>query len=217
MSPADLVQGSAEWLAFRCGKFGASTAHPLVATKGEGKGRATLIRVVAAERLSGVPQGFEGDDDTDFGHEQEPHARRAFQMEHGVYLARVGCVVHPKLPYLLASPDGLVPGEYGVEFKSHRRAGKFLEMVEGEIPRAHQVQCQVGMACTGLPRWAYSNWCPQMPEGRQLHTRWIERDSALIAQIESEVAKAEAEVLAKVRRWSPQNVEAALQASLAAA
>ena len=214
MNPAELVQGSPEWLAFRCGKFGASVAHPLVALKGEGKGRATLIRVLAAERLSGIPQGFEGDDDTDFGHEQEPLARRAFQMEHGVFLERVGCIVHPTLPYLLASPDGIVPKEYGVEFKSHRRAVKFLEMVEGKIPRAHEVQCQVGMACTGLPRWAYNNWCPQMPEGRQLVTRWIERDNKLIADIEREVQAAEHEVLAKVRQWTPQDIEALLRASL---
>lgn len=214
MTPADLVQGSPEWLAFRCGKFGASTAHPLVATKGDGSGRATLIRVVAAERLSGVPQGWEGDEDAEFGHEQEPHARRAFQMEHGVYLARVGCIVHPAIPYLLASPDGLVPGEYGVEFKSHRKAVKFLQMVEGKIPRAHEVQCQVGMACANLPRWAYNNWCPQMPEGRQLETRWIERDDKLIGEIERAVEKAELEVQAKVRQWTPQDIEALLRASL---
>lgn len=199
--PSQLEQGSDAWLAFRCGKFSASILHPLVATRGDGKGRVTLIRTVAAERLSGVPQGFEGNEDTDFGHEQEPFARRAFQVEQGVFLERVGCIVHPTMPYLVASPDGIVPGEFGAEFKSHRRAVKFLEMIEGEIPRSHVVQCQVGMACTGLPFWFYCNWTPQLPEGRRLHTRRIERDEHLIAEIVVEVRRAEVEVAAKVAEF----------------
>lgn len=201
MIEAGLEQGSDAWRAFRCGKWSASIVHPLVATKGDGKGRISLIRSVVAERLSGIPQGFEGNEDTDFGHEQEPHARLAFEVEHGVFLERVGCIVHPNLPYLLASPDGIEPGKFGAEFKSHRRAVKFLEMIEGEIPRAHKIQCQVGMACSGLPLWKYSNWCPQMPDGKRLHTRTIERDERLIAEIIVAVKEAELEVAAQVAKY----------------
>lgn len=193
-----LEQGSAEWLQARVGKFTASVVHPLVATKGDGKGAASLIRAIVAERVSGIPQGFEGNEDTEFGHEHEPHARRLFQIQNGVFLQRVGLLVHPTMPYLAASPDGIVPGEFGSEFKSHRKARKFLEMIDGAIPRAHVVQCQVGMACAGVSRWAYSNYCPEMPESRRLHTRWVERDEALIAEITVAVKRAEAEVAARV-------------------
>lgn len=196
---AELVQGSAAWLAMRCGKFTGSIVHPLVATRGTGAGRTTLIRTVAAERLSGIPQGFEGNEDTDFGHEQEPHARRAFCIKHGVFITPVGFKAHPLMPYAGCSPDGLVPDEYGVEFKSHRKAKKFLEMIESAIPRAHHIQCQMGLACyPGLPRWAFNNYCPEMPEGQRLHTRWVERDDALIAELTVEIKRAEKEVVAKV-------------------
>lgn len=197
---AEIIQGSAEWHALRCGKFTASELHALVPTKGEGKGLASYIRTKVAERLSGITQGFEGNEDTDFGHEQEPLARRAYQLKFGLFLERVAFLPHPSLPYVGASPDGIAP-DRGVEFKSHRKARKFLEAIEGAIPRAHLIQCQVGMACSRLALWDYNNWCPEMPERLRLHTRTVERDNALIAQIEVAARAAEAEVTAKVAEY----------------
>lgn len=198
--PAEILQGSKEWHALRCGKWTASEAHLLVPTKGEGKGRAAYIRTKVAERLAGVAQGFEGNEDTEFGHEHEPQARRLYQMRNGLFLERVAFLPHPTLPNTGASPDGMAP-DRGAEFKCHRKAKTFLEKTEGAIPRAHIVQCQLGMACAGVDLWDYSNFCPEMPERLRLHTRTVKRDDAMIAELEAEILKAEAEVAARVAEY----------------
>lgn len=193
----EIVQGSPEWHALRCGKWTASIIHPLVATRGDGKGRSTLIRTVVAERLTGIPQGFEGNEDTDFGHEHEPHARRLYQIRNGVFLDRVAFLAHPTVPMSGASPDGM-RDDRGVEFKCHRKAKKFLELIEAEIPRAHKIQCQWGMACGGKGLWDYNNYCPEMPEDLRLHTRTIERDEQLIAELVVAIREGDREVEARV-------------------
>ena len=199
-----LEQGSDAWLQARCGAFTASCAHYLLPTRGEGKGRASYIRAVAAERLSDPPQpqGFEGNEDTDFGKEQEPLARAAACEQYGWFIEQVGLVAHRALPVLRASPDGLERTQrFGMELKSHRKVSKFLEVVEAAIPRAHVIQCQTGMACTGFDRWFYFNWCPFMPPGQRLHRREVLRDENLIAQIVVAAREADREVEAIVAKY----------------
>lgn len=199
-----LVQGSPEWLLARCGAFTASCMHYLLPTQGEGKGLRAYIRAVAAERLSypPQPQGFEGNEDTDFGQEQEPFARTAACEQYGWFIEQVGLVAHRALPVLRASPDGLERAQrFGMELKSHRKVSKFLEVVEAPIPRAHVIQCQTGMACTGFDRWFYFNWCPFMPEGQRLHRREVLRDEDMVAQIVVAARKADREVEAIVAKY----------------
>ena len=211
----ELVQGSPEWIAARIGNFGASEVHKLVPTKGEGKGRAEYIHRLACERLSGKPQGWEGNAATEDGHRQEPLGRRAYEERTGAFVVTVGLIKHPRLATAHASPDGLVCEEGGLEVKSHVKFTTHLAALEASMPRAHLLQCQWGMACTGMKWWEYGHFCEEAPEHLRLFMfPRVVRDEALIAELEAAVEKAELEVLAKVRRWAPQDIEALLRASL---
>ena len=200
---ANLEQGTEAWMLARCGFFGASELGALMA-KGEGKMRAGLIKQKAAERLSGVPQGWEGNASTESGHEQEPHGRRAYEAKAGVFVEQAGFCFHPTLKFAGASPDGLVDDDGGFEIKSHVRFITHLGAIEsGKIPNAHLYQCQWGMACTGRKWWDYGHFCLQAPDHLRLHMfPRVMRDDALIATLEAALVVANDEVNAIVARYS---------------
>lgn len=215
---AELEQGSEAWKLARLGKITASRLGDLMA-KGQGKTRASYILELVAERLTGIPCGFEGNADTEFGNEQEPHARRAYEAVKAAFVQRVGFLPHPKFPTSGASPDGLVlEHRRGLELKSHRKPITHLKAIEGEIPRDHLYQCQWGMDCAGYEEWDYANWCPFMPEHLRLHVRTVKRDNGVLAQLRVAVEEAEAEIAATLKRWSPTafgvGLEEALRATL---
>lgn len=201
----ELIQGSPEWLLARCGSFGGSVMSALMA-KGEGKTRAKLIRQLAAERLSGVPQGWGGNAATESGHEQEPHGRRAYEERMSCFVEEVGLIKHPRLPNAHASPDGrvMLDKPLGLEIKSHVKFVTHLDAIESAMSKGHNLQCQWGMACTGYDAWDYGHYCHEAPEHLRL---WmfprVMRDSILIVDLERAVSEAELEVAAIVAKYSP--------------
>lgn len=202
MSDAELVQGSPEYFAARIGSFGASRLGNLMA-KGQGKTRAAYVLEIVAERLSGQPSGWEGNDDTDEGKISEPLARRAYEELRNVFVQQIGLIRHPVLTYSHASPDGLLE-DRGLEIKSHVRFITHLKAIEAPISAAHNYQCQWGMACSGLALWDCGHFCLAAPEHLRLHVREIKRDERVIAELKVEIERAEAEVVAMVARYSKQ-------------
>jgi predicted phage-related endonuclease len=199
---ADLIQGSPEWIAARLGSFGASALGALMA-KGEGKTRAKYIDQLVCERLSGRPQGWEGNDATESGHAQEPLARRAYEMRTGAFVESVGLIRHPRLTFAHASPDGLVGDDGGLELKSHVKFVTHFAAIQGGMSKAHQYQCQFGMACTGRNWWDYGHYCADAPEHLQLFMfPRVKRDDAVIADLVAAIEVAEQEVAAKVSQFS---------------
>ncbi len=198
----EMEQGSDAWLLARVGSWGASEIGDLVPTKGEGKTRAKLIRRKAAERITGIPQGWGGNDATESGHEQEPHAVLAYEKQTHSFVQRVGLIKHPRLPNAHASPDGIVDGEIGLEIKSHVKFVTHLDAIEGGVARGHMLQMQWGMACSGLPAWDYGHFCMEAPEGKRLFLfPRVVRDEALIAQLVAAVQMAEIEVAEIVNKY----------------
>lgn len=198
----NMEQGSPEWLAARLGSWGASEISDLMPTKGEGKTRAKLIRRKAAERISGFAQGWGGNEATESGHEQEPHAVLAYESLTNSFVQRIGLIKHPRLKNSHASPDGIVDGEIGLEIKSHVLLVTHLEAIESGVPRGHQIQVQWGMACSGLPAWDYAHFCMQAPEGKRLFVfPRVMRDDAIIAAAHAAVEMAEIEVEEIVRKF----------------
>lgn len=94
-----------------------------------------------------------------FGSASEEMVRRRYAMNRGVEVETVKPVVHPLHPWLRASPDGLVTEEDGerggLEIKTVTTFQDHLWGVAGtdEVPPHVRLQCEVGMACTGLPWW----------------------------------------------------------------
>lgn len=200
MSDLDLQQGSPEWIAARAGSLGASrVAEAMAKTKtGWGASRANLLAELVAERLTGAAAAGFTNAAMQWGNDKEPEARSAYEFMADVDVALVGIVRHPAIAGTHASPDGLVGDEGLVEIKCPNTATHIDTLLGQKVPAKYVTQMQWQMACTGR-RWCdFVSYDPRMPEAMRLFVRRVERDDAVIAQLEADVAAFLGELDAKV-------------------
>lgn len=180
-----MIQGSAEWFAARCGKATASEFSSVLA-KGQGKTRASYMRRVLAERMTGQPTETFKNAHTDRGHKQEPLARMAYEARTGYFVEQVGFVDHPTLK-AGCSPDGLVGDEGGAEIKSVISTTQVETILRGGYPPEHVAQVQGSLWVTERKWWDFNSYCPSMPGKHRLYTFRVMRDEAYIANLAKEV------------------------------
>ena len=200
MSDFDLIQGSDAWLEARVGSLGASRIAEAVArTKaGWGASRANLMAEMVAERLTGAPADRFTSAAMQWGTEKEPEARAAYEFLTDVDVALVGIVRHPSIEGTHASPDGLVGEDGLVEIKAPNTATHIETLLGQKVPEKYVTQMQWQMACTGR-RWCdFASYDPRLPEAMQLFVKRVERDDALIATLEKDIAAFLAELEEKV-------------------
>lgn len=185
----EIVQGSPEWHALRCGRVTASRVSDVIArtSKGWGASRANYAAELIAERLTGVSaEGFTNAA-MQWGTDQEPNARSAYEFYWNVDVSQIGFVVHPTISDSGASPDGLVGTDGLIEIKCPNTATHIETLISGTIPAKYITQMTWQMACTGR-RWCdFVSFDPRLPETMQLYVRRIERDDELIGILEKEV------------------------------
>jgi len=186
----EIIQGSPEWKALRCGRVTASRVADVVAkTKtGYSASRANYLAQLIAERLTGTPAETYTNAAMQHGVDTEPEARDAYAFYQGATVEQVAFVLHPKIDQAGASPDGLVGEDGLVEIKCPQTATHLETLLGQAVPAKYIDQMQFQMACTGR------NWCdfvsydPRMPEHMRLFVRRVARDEARIAHLETEIA-----------------------------
>lgn len=196
-----MQQGTPEWLAARAGKFTGSRFADLMATtrSGPSASRANLITMLALERLTGEPEQTYQNDAMRRGTELEPFARGAYEAHTGELVEQVAFVLHPYLPYVGVSPDGLLGEEGLIEIKCPASQAKHLAALrDGSHAQEYHWQIQGQLwVCNRL-------WCdavsfdPRFPAGLQLVIKRVKRDDNAIASLEAACIKADAEVSAIV-------------------
>jgi putative phage-type endonuclease len=194
-------QRSPEWFAERCGKVTASCIHKVMAKLKDGKAgadRTNYHAQLVAERLTGTPADSFSNAAMQWGTDTEPQARAAYEFKHGLDVVETGFHPHPIIGQSGASPDGLVGDKGLVEIKCPNTATHIATLTGAGIERKYLLQMQWQMACTGREWCDYASFDPRMPPVMQLHVRRIERDDALLSEVEDEVAKFLAEVTATV-------------------
>lgn len=197
-----MEQRSDEWFAARCGKATGSRIADIVAkTKsGYSASRANYMAQLVVERMTGkVAESF-SNAAMDWGTEQEPYARAAYEAHSGVLVDEVGMVDHPTVAMSGASPDGLVGEDGLVEIKCPTTATHIETLMEKAAPKKYIDQMQWQMACTGRKWCDFVSFDPRMPQGLQLFVKRVERDDEYIAELESEVAAFLQEVSDKVQK-----------------
>jgi len=193
-------QRTEEWFAARLGKVTASRVADIVAkTKsGYSTSRANYMAELVAERLTGKKGESYSNAAMQWGTEQEPLARAAYESAKGVLVQEVGFVPHPTIPNAGASPDGLVDDVGCLELKAPYTATHLDFLMSGVIPEKYLYQMQWQMACTGRLWCDYGSFDPRLPERMQLKVKRINRDPSLIANLEEEVIKFLMELKIKV-------------------
>lgn len=187
----EIVQGSPEWFALRCGKVTASRVADIIATtkSGWGASRGNYAAELIAERLTGVTaEGFTSSA-MQWGVDQEPQARMAYEFMHDATVEQIAFVVHPTIPDAGASPDGAV-GESGlIEIKCPNTATHIETLIKQTIPAKYVTQMMWQMACTGRQWCDFVSYDPRLPESMQMFVRRVARDDVVIQGLETAVVE----------------------------
>lgn len=217
----DIVQGSAEWHALRCGRVTASRVADVIAkTKtGFSTSRANYAAELIAERLTGVPaEGF-SNAAMQWGKDIEPMARDAYAFMTGEEIMEVPFVIHPTIGDAGASPDGLVGSDGLVEIKCPNTATHIDTLIGKSVPGKYMTQMQWQLACTGRAYCDFVSFDPRLPESMRLFCQRVHRDDALIADLEREVVIFLNEVRGKVaelkRLYEPAEADQAAELMMA--
>lgn len=185
-----IAQGTDEWKLQRLGKVTASKISDLTArTKtGWGASRANYAAQLIAERLTGVPTEGYTNAAMQHGTATEPEARAAyaFMTDHSVEEAPF--VPHPTIAMSGCSPDGYVNDDGLVEIKCPNTATHLDTLLGAEIDGKYVKQMQWQLACTGRLWCDFVSFDPRLPLDLQLTLQRVERDHAMIASLEAEVA-----------------------------
>ena len=193
-------QRTSEWFAQRLGKVTASKVADVIArTKsGYSASRENYLAQLVVERFTGQPTESYTNAAMQWGTDQEPFARAAYENATGVLVEECGLVLHPEISDSGASPDGLVNDDGLIEIKCPSTATMIETLLDDKIPGKYLTQMQWQMACTGRQWCDFVCFDPRMPEGLQLYIKRVNRDDAYIADLASEIRKFLAEVEAKV-------------------
>ncbi|MCZ4089363.1 lambda exonuclease family protein [Sinorhizobium psoraleae] len=197
---ADIVQGTDEWHKLRLGKVTASRVADVIAkTKtGYSASRANYAAQLVTERLTGLPtEGFTNAA-MQWGTDMEPEARAAYEFYRAEEVEQVAFVPHPTIGDAGASPDGLVGPDGLVEIKCPNTATHIETLIGRAVPGKYVTQMQWQMACTGRKWCDFVSFDPRLPESMRFFCQRVQRDDAMIAELEKEVVAFLNEVRAKV-------------------
>jgi putative phage-type endonuclease len=156
----DMIQGSEEWHAARCGLITASEVKllltPTLKAANNDKSRAHLWEL-AAQRITGHVEPSYISDAMLRGHEDEVRARDLYSKHHAP-VEEVGFVTNDQWGFTLGcSPDGLVGTDGKIECKSRAQKYQVQTIVEnwrdGTVPDDFTLQVQTGLLVTGR------KWC----------------------------------------------------------
>ena len=197
-----MEQRTDEWFQARLGKVTASKVADVMAkTKsGYAASRDNYMAQLVVERMTNKQLEAFTNAAMEWGTQQEPFARAAYEIKKGVVVEEVGFIDHPRLPNAGASPDGLVGEEGMVEIKCPNTATHIETLLSKEVPWKYYAQMQWQMACTGRLWCDYVSYDPRMPENTQLFIQRVYRDADNIELMEKEVVKFLVELGEKVEQ-----------------
>lgn len=197
------AQGSGAWLYERCGYVTASRFKDVLDFTKAGKPgakRTAYLWEVVIERLTGQPADHYSNAAMEWGTEQEPRSRMAYEAFSGHMVEEVGFLKHPTLPMVGGSPDGLIGDDGGWESKSPFNSAVHLGTVLNGMPEDHAPQVQGLMWITGRQWWDFTSYDPRMPGALGMYVQRIERNDEFIVNMEKEIIEFQAEVAALIAR-----------------
>lgn len=185
-----MEQRSAEWFAHRLGRVTASRIADVMAqTKtGPGAARKNYLADLVAERLTGEAREGFSNAAMQWGTDQEPDARAAYEFVTDASVSEVGFIDHPTIAMAGCSPDGLV-GDLGmVEIKCPNTATHIETLLTGAIDGKYLKQMQFQLACSDRQWVDFVSYDPRLPGEMQLFVKRVQRDGEAISEIETAVS-----------------------------
>lgn len=143
---------------------------------------------IACERISGTPMDeMHTTWQMERGHELEPAARHAHEIEAGVIVERAGFVTTLDGVFG-ASADGLIGADEGSEYKCLVSPKGVRKIWLGDDVSDFIDQVQGCMWITHRKAWHFGMFCPALASvGKELYFRRIVRDEAFIESLQSDL------------------------------
>lgn len=220
----DMVQGSDDWLAARCGLLTASEMSrivtPTLKAAANDKERAHLYELLA-QRITQHVEPHYVSDDMLRGHQDEIDARDLY-VERYAPVAEVGFITNNRWGFTLGySPDGLVGDDGLIEAKSRRQRFQIQTIADREVPAEYVLQLQTGLLVTER-KWidfiSYSGGLPMIvirvfPDPI-IQAAIIDAATAFEARLVDRMAAYQATLDAPTSRLSPTNRRTELEMHL---
>jgi putative phage-type endonuclease len=198
-------QQTEQWFTDRLGKVTASRlADVLAKTKtGYSASRSNYMTQLVLERITKTRAESYSNAAMQWGNEQEPFARAAYEAHTGQMVEEVGFIQHPDIEDAGASPDGLVGDDGMVEIKcpsSSTALECWLIHAQGGNPvdAKYYAQMQWQMRCADRSWCDYVVFDPRMPAKAQLFVFRVQRNAEFLKIAEDEVITFLTEVDIKV-------------------
>jgi hypothetical protein len=195
----ELVQGSDEWIAARCGVLTASQIGKLL-TPGrklaDNDTSRALVATIAAERITKTVEYVHPTFDMQRGSLDEPYARDLYREQFKVDVQEIGFATNKFSGYTLgASPDGLLGSDGGLEIKSPKAKTHFRTIVNGEVPAEHLPQIHACMLVLERNWWDFESYCGDWP----IYVQRVKRDKNWVDLIWGALCKFEEDVAASIK------------------
>lgn len=181
-----MEQGTEEWKLARLGKVTASRVSDARAKPGTAA-RANYLADIITERLTGSPTESFSNAYMEWGTQNEPLARAAYEIKTGIWVEQVAIVNHPTIDSFAASPDGLCGEEGLLEIKCPKTSTHLNWMMKGTVPSEHKHQMLAQLACTGRKWVDFVSFDPRLPEHLQLFVVRFQPDPKDIKDLEEDV------------------------------
>lgn len=188
-----LEQHSPEWFQMRQGMATGSMMADVVTKKKRGDGyyaaREDYMIDLAVTRLTGLMPDRYVSKAMEFGTENEPRGRAAYEMHCDVMVEEVGFAFHPHIKWFGSSPDGLVGSEGVLEVKCPNSATHLGYILGNVVPEQYIPQMKSHMLCAERQWCDFVSFDPRMPKHLQLFVRRLDREEKMLMELEMEVEK----------------------------
>lgn len=197
----ELVQGSEEWHAARCGLLTASEMKliltPTLKVASNDKERAHLFELLAQRITRYVEPAYVGYDMLR-GQDEEIEARAAYEKAYAP-VTTVGFITNDGWGFTLGySPDGLVGDDGLLECKSRRAKFQVQTLTDMTVPEEFMLQLQTGLLVSGRKWIDFCSYCGGLP----MVTMRVLPDAQIQAAIVSAAASFEARLHEKHLTYS---------------
>jgi len=185
-----LEQGTDEWKMARLGHVSASNIAAVM-SKGKDNSESTIRRnykiKLVAERMTGKPQESYKNAAMEWGNEQEPFARMAYEALTGTLVDKTGFWKHETKEWIGVSPDGLVGDDGLIEIKCPNTTTHLEYIFDDVTPSEYRKQIQMQLWVTGRAWCDFVSYDPRLPVNNQLFIKRNMRDNKLIALMQEDV------------------------------
>lgn len=173
-----------DWAAGRRGKLTASCAGEVLRMSG------AYIRQIRRELAGECEEWTDRSDSaaTAWGRRHEPMAVAGYELLTGHRVRKPGLIVHPDLPFVAASVDGLVDGDGMLEVKCPYNPDVHLVTMALGIPDEHEPQVQWGLwvlSAYGVEWCDFVSFDPRQPPPRDTYIQRVPRDEKMIAKMDA--------------------------------